>query len=150
VIDALRGLGIALETVATFALMCEPNDIGRTLGDGESSPDETPTRLPGRNPHSGRTGGLDPTLFLFDALPGGVGLAPRIFERAEELVKRARDLILSCPCDAGCPACVGPAEGVPRKHAALDLIARLHVPAIDGFEQTPTEALPARAAPAAE
>ena len=36
VIAALRGVGVALETVASLALMCDPRDLGRTLGDGES------------------------------------------------------------------------------------------------------------------
>ena len=34
VIDGLRGAGVALETVATLALMCDPRDLGTTLGDG--------------------------------------------------------------------------------------------------------------------
>ncbi|GMV17749.1 MAG: DEAD/DEAH box helicase [Myxococcales bacterium] len=107
IVDGLRGVGRALELVSTLALMCDPRDIGQTLGDG-GSPEED--RAPGRDPFSGRTGGFDPTVFLFDALPGGVGLAPRIYERADELLERARDLIDSCDCDAGCPACVGPME----------------------------------------
>lgn len=105
-VEALRGAGVALETVATLALMCEPSDIGRTLGDGAS--EAAPA---GRNPHTRRTGGFDPTLFLFDAIPGGVGLASRIYERAPELLEDARRLIRNCPCESGCPACVGPAEG---------------------------------------
>ena len=32
-IDGLRGVGLALETVATLALMCDPRDLGTTLGD---------------------------------------------------------------------------------------------------------------------
>lgn len=107
IVDGLRGVGRALELVSTLALMCDPRDIGQTLGDG-GSPEED--RAPGRDPFSDRTGGFDPTVFLFDALPGGVGLAPRIYERADELLERARDLIGSCDCDAGCPACVGPTE----------------------------------------
>ena len=31
-IDGLRGVGLALETVATLALMCDPRDLGTTLG----------------------------------------------------------------------------------------------------------------------
>ncbi|MBK8995915.1 MAG: DEAD/DEAH box helicase [Myxococcales bacterium] len=107
IVDGLRGVGRALELVSTLALMCDPRDIGQTLGDGGSPAED---RAPGRDPFSGRTGGFDPTVFLFDALPGGVGLAPRIYERADELLERARDLIDSCDCDAGCPACVGPTE----------------------------------------
>lgn len=105
VVDGLRGVGRALELVSTLALMCDPRDIGQTLGDGGGG-----DHAPGRDPFSGRTGGFDPTVFLFDALPGGVGLAPRIYERASELLERARSLIESCDCDAGCPACVGPTD----------------------------------------
>jgi DEAD/DEAH box helicase domain-containing protein len=128
-VDALRSAGTALETVATLALMCEPSDIGRTLGDGA---EQAEGRSAGRNPFSGRTGALDPTIFLFDAVPGGVGLAQRIFEQAETLVRAARSLIQSCSCDAGCPACVGPVTGqgatarTPgRKGHTLALLARL-------------------------
>ncbi len=32
-VDGLRGVGNALETVATLALMCDPRDLGTTLGD---------------------------------------------------------------------------------------------------------------------
>jgi DEAD/DEAH box helicase domain-containing protein len=93
-IDALRGAGAALETVASIALMCEPRDIGRTLGSEDGWSDQE---------------GYRPTLFLYDALPGGVGLARRIFERAEELFTRATRLIAGCHCKSGCPACIGAA-----------------------------------------
>ncbi len=106
VIAALRGVGQALETVASLALMCDPRDLGRTLGDGES--DGAP---PGRDPFTGRTAQFDPTLFLFDSIPGGVGLAERVFERAPELLEKTRLLIASCGCRSGCPACVGPGDG---------------------------------------
>jgi DEAD/DEAH box helicase domain-containing protein len=106
VIAALRGVGQALETVSSLALMCDPRDLGRTLGDGES--DGAP---PGRDPFTGRTARFDPTLFLFDSIPGGVGLAERVFERASELLEKTQALIASCGCRSGCPACVGPGEG---------------------------------------
>jgi DEAD/DEAH box helicase domain-containing protein len=121
VVDGLRGVGVALETVSALALMCDPRDLGRTLGDGEDE-----GAAPGRDPHARRTGGFDPTLFLFDAIPGGVGLALRIHERAPELLERTRVLITSCRCRTGCPACVGPsADDSSRKKLALDVIAAL-------------------------
>jgi ATP-dependent helicase YprA (DUF1998 family) len=36
-------------------------------------------------------------------------------------VARALRLIETCPCEAGCPACVGPSEAS-RKRVALDLL----------------------------
>jgi len=125
VIDGLRGLGAALETVSTLATMCDPRDLGQTLGDGGQPGAEGELAGPGRNPHSGRTGGFDPTVFLFDAHPGGVGLAERLFERAEELLDQARLLIETCPCPGGCPACVGPAEEGSRKRVALHILNAL-------------------------
>jgi DEAD/DEAH box helicase domain-containing protein len=143
VIDALRGLGAALETVATLTLMCDPRDIGQSLGDGGSEGSSAP--LPaGRDPFARRTGGFDPTIFLFDAHAGGVGLAPRIYERATELVARARSLIQRCPCRGGCPACVGPAEeDGQRKRMALLLLESLALPPSD--EHFEVGAVPASA-----
>jgi DEAD/DEAH box helicase domain-containing protein len=115
-IDGLRGLGAALETVAALSLMCDPRDLGRTLS----------------SPHDGAL--FDPTLFLFDNVPGGVGLAERIYQNALELLHRARTLVAGCACAAGCPMCVGAADafavaGTPappaRKAAAVALFDAL-------------------------
>jgi DEAD/DEAH box helicase domain-containing protein len=128
VIDGLRGAGHALETLTTLCLMCDGRDLGQTLGDGA---DETAASA-GRDPHAGRTGGFNPTLFLFDAHAGGVGLAERIYERAAELVGRAAELVRSCSCKSGCPACVGPSEEhAGRKQLALKLLDRVSASASD-------------------
>jgi DEAD/DEAH box helicase domain-containing protein len=67
-------------------------------------------------------------VFLFDAIPGGVGLAERIYERAGELLERAGRLIRGCSCRSGCPACVGPGdENGGQKRAALDLLSALEL-----------------------
>ncbi|MGC4094770.1 MAG: DUF1998 domain-containing protein [Polyangiaceae bacterium] len=127
-VDALRGLGAALETVSALALMCDPRDLGQTLGDG-ANPAEGGVAAAGRDPFSGRVGRFDPTVFLFDAHAGGVGLAPRIYERASELLDRVKTLVSGCPCEAGCPACVGPSDvdGV-RKRLSLRLLSALREP----------------------
>lgn len=131
-IDGLRGVGIALETVATLALMCDPRDLGCTLGDtaldGEVASDANgdvgstlPTSAasssssvvtPPRKVRGGPQPGYSPTLFLYEHTPGGIGLAERIFEQREVLMARALRLVEGCPCDGGCPACVGPNSGL--------------------------------------
>lgn len=124
VIDGLRGMGRALETVATLALMCDPQDLNRTLGDGyDDTLDErdAPPNLPGRN--SDKRGQHAPTLFLFDAHAGGVGLSERIFATAATLLVRTQRLLETCPCRSGCPACVGPTDGGGRKAMALRILA---------------------------
>jgi DEAD/DEAH box helicase domain-containing protein len=127
-IEGLRGIAVALETVATLALMCDPRDLGQTIGD-DGEENGAPAGG-GRVPQPG----FDPTLFLFDNVPGGVGLAERIWERSAELVARARTLIRGCACPDGCPTCVGATEtvgpagnslGGVRKRAALGLLARI-------------------------
>ena len=125
VIDALRGIGIALETVATLALMCDPRDLGATLGD--TAVDEADGDGPSvpRKVRGGPQPGYSPTLFLYEHVPGGIGLAERIFEQREPLLARALRLIESCACESGCPACVGPgdfAATASRKSVALELL----------------------------
>ncbi len=120
-IEGLRGIAVAFEAVSALGLMCDPRDLGQTLGDDgeESGAPAGGGRVPKQ--------GFDPTLFLFDNVPGGVGLAERIHERAAELFTSARALVRGCVCPDGCPACVGAteAEGGLRKRAALALFARI-------------------------
>ena len=133
VIEALRGLSSALHTVACIGLMIDPRDLGRTLG-SRSDADGMPRKAPGEGP------GFDPTIFLYDHIPGGVGLSPRLFDQRGELLRRARRLMEGCECEDGCPACIGPAMGVPapgaavvlehRKRLALELLSALGVGAL--------------------
>jgi DEAD/DEAH box helicase domain-containing protein len=126
VIDGLRGVGRALETVSCLTLLCETHDIGQTLGD-QGPEDDVPQRKAGQGPRPG----FDPTVFLFDHVPGGVGIAERIYERIDELLDRAERLVGGCGCEGGCPACVGPPDdgaGL-RRGSALRLLAAMRASA---------------------
>ena len=48
----------------------------------------------------------EPTIFVYDGYPGGVGIAELAYARVDEHAAAARDLIASCGCDSGCPSCV--------------------------------------------
>jgi DEAD/DEAH box helicase domain-containing protein len=48
----------------------------------------------------------EPTIFLYDGHPGGIGISRTAFTRFEELCHDARRLIEECPCSSGCPSCV--------------------------------------------
>jgi DEAD/DEAH box helicase domain-containing protein len=122
-IDALRGIGVALETVATLALMCDPRDLGTSLGDAEIDPsgETVVASLAKKRGANGMRAGYAPTLFVYEHTPGGTGLSERIFAQRDVLLTRARDLIARCPCASGCPACVGPADAS-RKELALELL----------------------------
>ncbi|KPK14051.1 MAG: DEAD/DEAH box helicase, partial [Myxococcales bacterium SG8_38] len=110
VVDALRGFSKAMHVVAAVGLMVDPHDLGRTLG--SRSGDDMP-------PGKGQGPGFDPTIFLYDSVAGGIGLASRLYEEREELLRRARHLIESCDCEEGCPGCIGPdASGGDEPEAA--------------------------------
>ncbi|HWH23774.1 MAG TPA: DEAD/DEAH box helicase [Candidatus Limnocylindria bacterium] len=105
---ALAGAGRALQTVGSILLMSDPHDLGMVAQV--------------RSPHAER-----PLIYLYDAVPGGVGLAGRLFERRAELIDAGRALVEDCACSDGCPACVGPRlDGSgSAKAAALGLFVAL-------------------------
>ncbi len=45
-------------------------------------------------------------IFIYDAYPGGVGLASHGFEIILELLEKTRDHVRSCECEEGCPSCI--------------------------------------------
>ena len=67
---------------------------------------------------------FDPTLFIYDAYPGGIGFSDQLFMLHDQLLSAACHLILNCPCEAGCPSCVGPVleVGVRAKETALAIL----------------------------
>jgi DEAD/DEAH box helicase domain-containing protein len=105
---ALIGLGRVARTTAALLLMSDPRDLG-VLAQVQA-------------PFTGR-----PTLYLYDAVPGGVGLTERLFSLTDELLRSSREAVESCPCADGCPACVGPAieVGARGKRVAIELLAAM-------------------------
>lgn len=67
--------------------MCDRWDIG-----GVSTPFHTQTTLP--------------TIFIYDGYEGGIGIASRGFDLAEQLLVSTLELIRNCGCKDGCPSCV--------------------------------------------
>lgn len=62
-----------------------------------------------------------PTLFLYDRYPGGLGFAERGYKLFESLMQECLATIENCPCDEGCPSCVGLAVTQPPQQADPDL-----------------------------
>ena len=62
-----------------------------------------------------------PTIFLYDNYPGGIGFSEPLFGMHDALLARTHELIDGCPCESGCPSCVGPegATGPLAKAVAL-------------------------------
>ncbi len=49
-----------------------------------------------------------PTLYLYDAYPGGIGLAERVYKDASKVFETSLAMVRDCACEDGCPSCIGP------------------------------------------
>ncbi len=129
--SGMFGLLHALESVATLLLMCDGRDLGTAIGEKPPSPaDQSEELTPMRLEEAVGTDAkefFEPNLYLYDAYPGGIGFSEPLFRAHELLVDKTRELIRACPCQAGCPSCVGPAGDLaPKaKEAALAILDRL-------------------------
>ena len=129
--SGMFGLLHALESVATLLLMCDGRDLGTAIGERPPAPGaEAEKFAPIRIEEAVGTNArefFEPNLYLFDAYPGGIGFSEPLFRAHELLIHKTRELIQDCPCDAGCPSCVGPAGDLAlrAKEAALAILVRL-------------------------
>ena len=76
----------AIAILPLFAL-CDRNDIG-----GVSTPFHSDT---------GKA-----QIFIYDAYPGGIGIAEKGFDLITELWQATLKAITECPCQEGCPSCI--------------------------------------------
>ncbi|MBN1138258.1 MAG: DUF1998 domain-containing protein, partial [Anaerolineae bacterium] len=76
----------AIGLLPLFA-MCDRWDIG-----GLSTP---------RHPDTGAA-----QVFIYDAFPGGVGIAEKGFDLLPDLWRATHDTVRDCPCHDGCPSCI--------------------------------------------
>jgi DEAD/DEAH box helicase domain-containing protein len=72
----------------------------------------------------------EPTVFVYDGHPGGVGITERGFEAFEGWVEDTAKLLAGCPCERGCPSCVqspkcGNLNDMLDKSGALELLNRM-------------------------
>lgn len=86
-LDALHAMEHACIGMLPLLAQCDRADIG-----GLSTDDHPDTK--------------QATIFVYDGVPGGVGIAQVGYEQAEEWWKQTRALLVECPCADGCPACI--------------------------------------------
>ncbi len=63
----------------------------------------------------------EPTLFVYDRYPGGLGFAQQGYEQFDAWLGLCREVVSDCPCRGGCPSCVGLANLRPPLHQDPDL-----------------------------
>ena len=121
--DGIVGLAFAMKNVAQLLLMCDGHDIGLSVDGGTLE----------RSVRTGGSAGVpnalaaEPSIFVYDNYPGGIGFSRPLFDMHGELLARTHDLISSCPCESGCPSCVGPEgnTGPNAKRVALQILNHL-------------------------
>ena len=86
--DALKGLAHLLGRVAPAFVMADPSDL------------QAVPMI--KSPFTG-----NPTLYIYDAYPGGVGYSRRIYDQLDEIIAAARHHLDACGCTNGCPSCSG-------------------------------------------
>jgi len=128
--SGIFGLLYALGSMATLLMMCDRRDLGTAVGerppsaaseidwedfarDGTAFPEEKPF--------------FEPNLYIYDAYPGGIGFSEPLYRACKTLIERTRELIAGCPCENGCPSCVGPVSDRSErtKEVALQILDRL-------------------------
>lgn len=99
----------ALRNLAPLLIMCDQEDIGSLS-----------------EPKSVLADGL-PAILVYDGMSGGLGLSRKLYENQAFWIQSATEAIESCPCENGCPACVGPVgdEGYGGKSEGLAILRGL-------------------------
>jgi DEAD/DEAH box helicase domain-containing protein len=108
VVAGITGIANVLRHVVPLFVMCDPSDV-------HVVPQVKAV-------HSGQ-----PTIFLYDRYPGGVGLSEQVYQDIETILKEVGQVMRRCPCEEGCPSCIGTSNEVVGhgKNASLDLITIL-------------------------
>ncbi len=135
-IEGVLGLSYAFHSMAALHLMCDPHDLNRCVGDrgakwfirlsrdskgiysSFSSPEEITNE---------KIDLFEPTLFMYDNYPGGIGFSHQLFDDTMSLLEKTKRLISKCECPYGCPSCVGPIKevGEKSKEVALALLKEI-------------------------
>jgi DEAD/DEAH box helicase domain-containing protein len=164
-LDGFLGAAYAMHWVAALITMSEPRDLGRAVGNSDATWFAT-VGVEGRGqPQVFGSDGVEPqmvrhfqpTVFLYDNYPGGIGLSTPLYDKRRAVVQQAYDLVTACACTDGCPACVGPilSAGEPDSHtpkeAARLVLALLSAAPGDLSGHAPLSPLPpGRAGPCAD
>jgi DEAD/DEAH box helicase domain-containing protein len=93
----LRNLAVV---ALPFVAMCDSRDLGGVVD----------------SKNLGRT-----TMILYDRYPGGLGYSERGFAHMPRLLEICLEMVRDCPCDDGCPSCVGLPNLRPAIHSDPDL-----------------------------
>lgn len=86
--DALNGVAYAMYSFIPLFIQCDRSDVSVV-------------------PQVKAVHNERPTLFIYDSYPGGIGLSERVYDLILPLLERTIQHMESCPCQKGCPSCIG-------------------------------------------
>ncbi len=119
-LDALHAMEHAAIALLPLFAQCDRADIGGLSTDA--------------HPDTGAA-----TIFVYDGVPGGVGIAEVGYEQAAQWWEQTWRLLIDCPCSEGCPACIqSPKCGNANQHlskigaATLAALLTGHAPPLPG------------------
>ncbi|MFS0903927.1 DEAD/DEAH box helicase [Priestia aryabhattai] len=105
--QALISMANAIQSIAPLMVMCDPSDLHVV-------------------PQIKAVHNEQPTIFLYDRYPGGIGLSDKVYEQMNDVLSQTNQLIVNCSCESGCPSCIGmEAQGEQAKSDALVLLQQL-------------------------
>ncbi|MBB5323065.1 DEAD/DEAH box helicase domain-containing protein [Anoxybacillus tepidamans] len=99
--QGLLGVAHILQCVAPLFVMCDPSDL-HVVAQVKAVHNE------------------QPTIFFYDRYPGGIGLSDALYHVMEQVLEEAKQIIERCPCESGCPSCIGTDVGT--YHAKSDAL----------------------------
>lgn len=86
--QGIIGMAHALKHISPLFVMCDAQDI-HVVPQVKAAHNDSPT------------------IFFYDRYPGGVGLSQKLYEGMETVLMETKKMIESCPCESGCPSCIG-------------------------------------------
>jgi len=115
--SGLRGIGYATRMLLPLFMTCDTLDFSHTVGSVNS-------------PWN--------AVFVYERYPHGLGFTEKAYHRMAEILPRVMENITNCPCEDGCPCCVGKPlrqyatwnvergeASIPSKTAALMILREL-------------------------
>jgi DEAD/DEAH box helicase domain-containing protein len=103
----MDGVAYALGNLAPLHLMCDRRDIDVAIIRQQYEGEPLSHRPPAPSPPMQKAL-TAPRIYIYERIPAGIGFSAQLYERHDELMAGAADLIRGCACRYGCPACVGP------------------------------------------
>jgi DEAD/DEAH box helicase domain-containing protein len=105
--DGLVGLRNLVVVALPIVAMCDSRDLGGVVD----------SRNLGQS-----------AVIVYDRYPGGLGYSERAMRHIAELLAICHEMVCQCPCDGGCPSCVGLPNLRPAIHSDPDLSRGYPIP----------------------